>query len=49
MIPGLASHEIIVPVVESIGFDSLEVPTSVLPNSPLAPQWYRLKDKKGEG
>lgn len=32
-----------------VGFDLLEVPTRVPPDSPLAPQWYRLEDKKGEG
>lgn len=29
-------------------FDLNEVPTRVPPDSPLAPQWYRLEDKKGE-
>ncbi|GAB4856862.1 FT-interacting protein 7 [Ancistrocladus abbreviatus] len=29
-------------------FDIHEVPTRVPPDSPLAPQWYRLEDKKGE-
>ncbi|KAK9095844.1 hypothetical protein Sjap_021341 [Stephania japonica] len=29
-------------------FDILEVPLRVPPDSPLAPQWYRLEDKKGE-
>lgn len=29
-------------------FDLLEVPTRVPPDSPLAPQWYRLEDKRGE-
>lgn len=28
--------------------DLHEVPTRVPPDSPLAPQWYRLEDKKGE-
>jgi hypothetical protein len=32
-----------------IVFDLQEVPTRVPPDSPLAPQWYRLEDKKGEG
>jgi hypothetical protein len=26
-----------------------EVPTRVPPDSPLAPQWYRLEDRRGEG
>ncbi|XAR63078.1 hypothetical protein NMG60_11022893 [Bertholletia excelsa] len=29
-------------------FDLHEVPTRVPPDSPLAPEWYRLEDKKGE-
>ncbi|KAK8617241.1 hypothetical protein V6N13_080159 [Hibiscus sabdariffa] len=29
-------------------FDMNEVPTRVPPDSPLAPQWYRLEDRKGE-
>lgn len=29
-------------------FDMHEVPTRVPPDSPLAPQWYRLEDRKGE-
>lgn len=29
-------------------FDLNEVPTRVPPDSPLAPEWYRLEDKKGE-
>ncbi|KAL9234467.1 hypothetical protein vseg_009337 [Gypsophila vaccaria] len=29
-------------------FDLNEVPTRVPPDSPLAPQWYRLEDRKGE-
>jgi len=29
-------------------FDLNEVPIRVPPESPLAPQWYRLEDKKGE-
>lgn len=32
-----------------VTFDLLEVPIRVPPDSPLAPQWYRLEDKKGEG
>ncbi|XP_057458066.1 FT-interacting protein 1-like [Lotus japonicus] len=30
-------------------FDLNEVPTRVPPDSPLAPQWYRLEDLRGEG
>ncbi|KAI4348748.1 hypothetical protein L6164_009431 [Bauhinia variegata] len=40
-----------VPRDEYIGkvvFDMHEVPTRGPPDSPLAPQWYRLEDKKGE-
>lgn len=29
-------------------FDLSEVPVRVPPDSPLAPQWYRLEDKKGD-
>ncbi|KAK3011163.1 hypothetical protein RJ639_013011 [Escallonia herrerae] len=29
-------------------FDMNEVPTRVPPDSPLAPQWYRLEDQRGE-
>ncbi|XP_057547890.1 FT-interacting protein 3 [Amaranthus tricolor] len=29
-------------------FDLNEIPKRVPPDSPLAPQWYRLEDKKGE-
>ncbi|EPS70383.1 hypothetical protein M569_04376, partial [Genlisea aurea] len=29
-------------------FDLIEVPTRAPPDSPLAPQWYRLEDRKGE-
>ncbi|KAG9134991.1 hypothetical protein Leryth_024659 [Lithospermum erythrorhizon] len=29
-------------------FDLRDVPTRVPPDSPLAPEWYRLEDKKGE-
>ncbi|KAI9178128.1 hypothetical protein LWI28_023069 [Acer negundo] len=29
-------------------FDMHEVPTRVPPDSPLAPQWYRLEDREGE-
>eukprot|EP01018_Ginkgo_biloba_P031824 Gb_30312 [translate_table: standard] len=31
-----------------VAFDLSEVPTRVPPDSPLAPQWYRLEDRKGE-
>ncbi|KAA8520613.1 hypothetical protein F0562_014869 [Nyssa sinensis] len=31
-----------------VRFDLSEVPTRVPPDSPLAPEWYRLEDKKGE-
>lgn len=31
-----------------IRFDLNEVPTRVPPDSPLAPEWYRLEDKNGE-
>jgi hypothetical protein len=31
-----------------IRFDINEVPSRVPPDSPLAPEWYRLEDKKGE-
>lgn len=31
-----------------IQFDLSEVPRRVPPDSPLAPQWYRLEDKKGD-
>ncbi|XP_043713254.1 FT-interacting protein 7-like [Telopea speciosissima] len=34
--------------VGRIGFDLSEVPLRVPPDSPLAPQWYKLEDKKGE-
>ncbi|KAH6820739.1 C2 calcium/lipid-binding plant phosphoribosyltransferase family protein [Perilla frutescens var. hirtella] len=30
-------------------FDLNEVPTRVPPDSPLAPQWYRMEDRRGEG
>lgn len=29
-------------------FDLNEIPTRVPPDSPLAPQWYRLEDRRGE-
>lgn len=31
-----------------VKFDLNEVPLRVAPDSPLAPEWYRLEDKKGE-
>ncbi|PIA48536.1 hypothetical protein AQUCO_01400848v1 [Aquilegia coerulea] len=30
-------------------FDLNEVPTRVPPDSPLAPQWYRLEERRGDG
>ncbi|CAM0955392.1 unnamed protein product [Alopecurus aequalis] len=35
-------------LVGRIGFDLSEVPVRVPPDSPLAPQWYRLEGKRGE-
>ncbi|KAH7833111.1 hypothetical protein Vadar_003228 [Vaccinium darrowii] len=34
--------------VGQVRLDLNEVPTRVPPDSPLAPQWYRLEDEKGE-
>ncbi|URE15245.1 Plant phosphoribosyltransferase C-terminal [Musa troglodytarum] len=34
--------------VGMIRFDLNDVPTRVPPDSPLAPEWYRLEDKKGD-
>ncbi|KAA8538670.1 hypothetical protein F0562_028278 [Nyssa sinensis] len=34
--------------VGRVFFDLAEVPLRVPPDSPLAPQWYKLEDKKGE-
>lgn len=31
-----------------VGFDLSEIPKRVPPDSPLAPQWYRLEDRKGD-
>ncbi|KAL6981947.1 Multiple C2 domain and transmembrane region protein 7 [Sarracenia purpurea var. burkii] len=31
-----------------VRFDISEIPTRVPPDSPLAPEWHRLEDKKGE-
>ncbi|XP_047323107.1 FT-interacting protein 1-like [Impatiens glandulifera] len=33
----------------SVLFDLNEIPTRVPPDSPLAPQWYRLEDRRGQG
>ncbi|KAK4490045.1 hypothetical protein RD792_000699 [Penstemon davidsonii] len=35
-------------IVGRVVFDIPELPVRVPPDSPLAPQWYRLVDKKGE-
>lgn len=35
--------------VGRVVFDLNEIPTRVPPNSPLAPQWYRLEDRRGGG
>ncbi|WOL12052.1 hypothetical protein Cni_G20816 [Canna indica] len=35
--------------VGRVVFDLNEVPTRVPPDSPLAPQWYRLDDRRGDG
>ncbi|XP_071734827.1 FT-interacting protein 3-like [Rutidosis leptorrhynchoides] len=34
--------------IGKISFDLLDVPRRVPPDSPLAPQWYKLEDKKAE-
>ncbi|CAK9181593.1 unnamed protein product [Ilex paraguariensis] len=34
--------------VGKVVFDMNEVPTRVPPDSPLAPQWYRLEERRGE-
>ncbi|XP_008800662.1 FT-interacting protein 1-like [Phoenix dactylifera] len=34
--------------VGKVVFDLNEVPTRVPPDSPLAPQWYRLEDRRGD-
>ncbi|KAL0435463.1 UNVERIFIED_CONTAM: FT-interacting protein 3 [Sesamum radiatum] len=31
-----------------VSFDLVDIPRRVPPDSPLAPQWYKLEDKKGE-
>lgn len=36
-------------ILGKVMFDLNEIPTRVPPNSPLAPQWYRLEDWRGEG
>uniref|UniRef100_A0A0E0HEW0 C2 domain-containing protein n=3 Tax=Oryza TaxID=4527 RepID=A0A0E0HEW0_ORYNI len=35
-------------LIGRVGFDLSEVPIRVPPDSPLAPQWYRLENKRGE-
>ncbi|KAL2552981.1 C2 calcium/lipid-binding plant phosphoribosyltransferase family protein [Forsythia ovata] len=35
-------------VVGAIRFDLQEIPTRVPPDSPLAPEWYRLEDRNGD-
>ncbi|KAK7295058.1 hypothetical protein RJT34_17961 [Clitoria ternatea] len=35
-------------LVGTVRFDLLEVPKRVPPDSPLAPQWYRIENKNGE-
>lgn len=35
-------------IVGGVMFDLNEVPKRVPPDSPLAPQWYRLQDRKGD-
>ncbi|KAI3414983.1 uncharacterized protein J3R85_015556, partial [Psidium guajava] len=35
--------------VGRVVFDLNEIPTRVPPDSPLAPQWYRLEDRRGGG
>ncbi|CAA2969098.1 FT-interacting 1 [Olea europaea subsp. europaea] len=34
--------------VGAVRFDLYEIPTRVPPDSPLAPEWYRLEDRNGE-
>ena len=34
--------------IGKVEFDMHEVPTRVPPDSPLAPQWYRLENLRGE-
>ncbi|KAK4767203.1 hypothetical protein SAY87_024129 [Trapa incisa] len=34
--------------IGKVVFDMNEVPTRVPPDSPLAPQWYRLEDRRGD-
>ncbi|KAF7818977.1 FT-interacting protein 1 [Senna tora] len=34
--------------IGKVVFDMHEVPTRVPPDSPLAPQWYRLEDRRGD-
>lgn len=35
--------------IGKVVFDLNEIPTRVPPDSPLAPQWYRLEDRRGGG
>ncbi|XP_059428430.1 FT-interacting protein 1 [Corylus avellana] len=35
-------------ILGKVNFDMNEVPTRVPPDSPLAPQWYRLEDRQGK-
>ncbi|RVW81451.1 FT-interacting protein 1 [Vitis vinifera] len=35
-------------ILGKVVFDMNEVPTRVPPDSPLAPQWYRLEDRRGD-
>lgn len=35
--------------IGKVAFDLNEIPTRVPPDSPLAPQWYRLEDRRGGG
>ncbi|PIN23537.1 hypothetical protein CDL12_03735 [Handroanthus impetiginosus] len=34
--------------IGKVSFDLIDIPRRVPPDSPLAPQWYKLEDKKGE-
>ncbi|KAL0389380.1 UNVERIFIED_CONTAM: FT-interacting protein 3 [Sesamum calycinum] len=34
--------------IGKVSFDLVDIPRRVPPDSPLAPQWYKLEDKKGE-
>ncbi|XP_008782885.1 FT-interacting protein 7-like [Phoenix dactylifera] len=35
-------------IIGRVSFDLNEIPKRVPPDSPLAPQWYRLEDRKGD-